>query len=144
MKPEGTYFIRGLKFWDRSIDLLYPEISVSLQKDGYTKPLWRFGYVIEIKPGGIIAAFDRDVTSKIEYGRKVFAPWTNREWRRYDDLEELMKNTREGSHNELWVDSDLAEIVGGYVVGDGMKRFKRIMGENGYEVRRIDSYCSEP
>jgi hypothetical protein len=139
--PEDTYFIRGLQEWSKfyPIDLIDPEISVSLQKDGYTLPLRPFGYVIEVEKGGIMNAFDRDVTSKIIQGKKTFAPWTDRNWREYkeDEMHILMENTRKGSHNEIWVRSRCATIVGGYVVGEAGKGFVNSMERYGYPIKRL-------
>jgi hypothetical protein len=134
---SDTYFIRGLQHWSKCtpIDLFHPEISVSLQKDGFTKPLREFGFIIEINHNGIIASFDRDVTSKIKDGKRVFSPWSNKKWRDYgEDMISLIGNTREGSHNEIWVDTDYAQIIGGYVIGNNHKGFQKSLSREGYPI----------
>lgn len=136
--PEGTYFIHGMNSWGRNGHFkLFEEISVSLQKDGHTTPLRDFGFILDIERGGVIAAFDRDVTSKVEDGKKVFS-WQSRKSRNYaeNELDELMSKTPKNKHNELWVRGDMATIVGGYVTGES-RDFRRSMEKKGLPIRII-------
>jgi len=137
--PSDTYFIHGLPNWskDFSVDLIYPEISVSLQRDGYTFPLRPLGFILHIQKGGIIAAFAKDISSKIERGRKVLSTFS-RATRKYseDELDQLIADTPQGKHNELWVDSGKAEIVAAYTIG-GSKSFEKAVRKQGLDVRKM-------
>lgn len=135
--PEDSYFIHGFSNWSKNhvINFLHPQISVSLQKDGFTFPLRPIGFILQIKENGIIAAFDRDVASKLINGKKVFSNYscnTNS----YTDLDLLLKNTPKGSHNELWVYSDFVEIIGGYTIG-GFKSFEKAMKKADYPIHYL-------
>lgn len=144
--PQDTYFIHGLNSWGRNGHFrLFEEISVSLQKDGYTNPLRSFGFVLEINSGGILAAFDCDITSKVENGKKVMSWQSRRGVRSYceNTLDQLIANTSKSKHNELWVKGDEATIVGGYITEGGHDDFLRIMKKKGLPVRFITLYCSD-
>lgn len=137
--PEGSYFIHGFSSWSKNhlIDFPHSEISVSIQKDDHTVPLRPIGFILEIQDGGIIAAFDRDVCSKIVRDRKVYSPWSSRS-KNYTDLNELLANTPKGKHNELWVRSSFATIIAGYVVtGTKAKFFQKQMRKANYPIRII-------
>ena len=119
--PEGCYFIHCIKSWSKNeyFGIKTPEISCSLQKDSYTIPLRPYGYILKIDKGAVICAFDRDVTSKYnENWQKFSAARQNKKIGRYSEseLEELIKNTKENSHNELWIRGEMIQIIGAYVV----------------------------
>lgn len=135
--PSGSYFIHGFSHWSKNhiLDLIHPEISVSIQKDHFTIPLRPIGFILEIKEGGIIAAFDRDVASKLEYGKKTFAPWSPKS-KSYNNLEDLLRNTPEGKHNELWVLSSHVDILAGYIMGEA-KSFEKRMKKAGYPIHKL-------
>lgn len=134
--PSGTYFIHGLDRWSKDylINLMHEEICVSLQKDGHTSPIRPLGFILNVKK--ILAAYDRDAASKLVFNKRSFSRFS-RQLRNYgSDLQELILNTPKNSHNELWVKRDDAEILGGYIVGDGHKSFEKIMKSYGYSVKR--------
>lgn len=135
--PQGSYFIHGFSKWSKNhfLNFIHPQISVSLQQDNYTVPLRPIGFILEIKKNGIIAAFDRDVCSKLENGKKIFAPWSPFS-KNYKDLEDLLKNTTKGKHNELWVYSSHVEIVSGYILGKS-KSFEKQMQKKGFSVHKL-------
>lgn len=87
-------------------------------------------------------AFDKDVTSKTISGKKVLSPWSP-QLKTYKDneLEELIVNTKFSSHNELWISSNNAEIIGGYLCGKN-KSFVKFMKSNGYEVHLIPKFLT--
>jgi len=146
--PEGTYFIHGIKPWSKtdSIGLRSPEVCASLQKDNITSPLRPYGYILKLDKGAISGAFDRDVASEYnERYEKQFKPQSvGHERRKYDEeeLQELIKNTRSGSHNEVWVRGDGVEIIGAYITEEalsapGAKAFLKTCQENNIPVRII-------
>lgn len=129
--PEGTYFIHGIRDFTltRQSPILHPEISCSLQLDGNTKPFRPYGYVIEVDKGSLNKAFPRDVSSlSLSDGKRLGR--FSRAMQSYDEdqLEELIKNTPRGKHNELWVLGDGYTIVGAYQTAEalgkpGIKQF---------------------
>lgn len=134
--PPETYFIYGLSHWSKEfiLGIIHPEISISLQKDGYTQPLRPLGFILKVN--SILAAFDRDVSSKLIDGKKEFSPWSPKS-RNYSDLSELINNTRRKSHNELWASSSEVEIIGGYIVGKS-KSFEKRMITAGYSIHYLN------
>jgi hypothetical protein len=141
--PPGTYFIHGLPHWSKHyfVELVFSEVSVSLQKDGHTTPIRPLGFILQIEQGGIRAAYAKDVASKVERGMKVLSEFS-RVTKRYaeHELDALIANTPKGKHNELWVNPLRAEIVGGYIVGNGSKSFEKAMKRAGLDVHHI-SLC---
>jgi hypothetical protein len=137
--PPSTYFIHGLPYWSKDffVDLMYSEVSVSIQKDGFTVPLRPLGFILEIQKGGIISAFDKDVASKLVDGKKVLSIFS-RISKTYSEteLDALVFNTPRGKHNELWVDSSKAEIVGGYTLGN-TNSFEKAMKRADLDVHHI-------
>ena len=114
-------FIRGIPPWERGTPVILPpgEISVSLHREGF-KPLRPYGFILDLLPGAIISAFDRDVCSDKNGDKKCLSLQTShKKYRNYreDELEELLKNTKIGGHNEIWIDSNKADIVGAYITG---------------------------
>ena len=122
------------------------EISVSLQKDRTTKPIRPYGYIIKIEKGGIVSAFDRDATSAHNSkSKKEFKPQSSlKKWRWYseNELGLLLKNTRKDYHNEIWVNTDKAEIIGAYAVGDsnmpGIKAFIKSCRKEKIEIKIVN------
>ncbi|MEK7061779.1 MAG: hypothetical protein AAB957_00780 [Patescibacteria group bacterium] len=146
--PEGTYFIHGVKQWSKKdrIDIRSPEVSVSLQKDDFTEPLRPYGYILKIDKGAISGAFDRDVTSTYNerYEKELKPQSAGRKHRHYgeSELQELMTNTKTGSHNEVWVKKDKTEIVGAYITEEalsapGAKVFLQACQKDNIPVRII-------
>jgi hypothetical protein len=130
MNLENTYFIHGFKTWERNgYFKLRGEISISLHKEGHTKPLRDFGFILSIDLEHIIAAFDCDITSKVENGKRVLSWQSKRGAKNYDktNLDQLIKNTPKGKHNELWVCGENVEIIGGYYIGSGHESFIKSM-----------------
>lgn len=74
-----------------------PEISCSLQKDGYTQPMLPYGYVLKIDKGGINSIFNIDVTSEYDINarKKIKDNVRQKRFKKYNvsDLDELIKNT---------------------------------------------------
>ncbi len=137
--PDNTCFIHGLKTWGRNgFFQLCGEISISLHCEGHTKPLRDFGFILSVTK--IISAFDCDITSKIENGKKVLSWQSKRGARRYNAmcLEELVQNTSKGKHNELWVSGEDVEIIGGYYIGEGHELFKKSMTRKGLPLERFN------
>lgn len=145
--PEDSYFIHGVEPWDRNkrIGIFNTEISVSLQKDGFTNPLRPYGFVLSIEKGGIRKAFPRDVASRR-------GDWAEKELKETspqvgefseDDLEKLLSETPIGKHNELWVNGEKINIVGSYIdksrmTDPGAKQFLKAVKEVGLEIRIIE------
>jgi hypothetical protein len=134
-------FIRGIPPWEKNTPIgISPNttISTSLHNKGL-KPLRPYGYILKIHPGGIVAAFDTDVCSKSTHGEKCISQQTShKKYRNYseEELDELLTNTRPGYHNEIWVDSDKADIVGAYVTlpAPGWKKFQIAMQQNNIPI----------
>jgi len=153
--PKGSYFIHGFKNWKKSnsIGNFPPEICVSLQKDGNTNPLRNYGFILDIDKGGVINGYDRDVASKHLGGSKIIdqkSPANLRNLREYkeDELESLVENTRTGTHNEIWINSEFAEITKAYIVEklsaigyrpseNGIKSFLKACEKENLEIYRI-------
>lgn len=136
--PENTFFIHGLKKWERNgCFKLQGEIAVSLHKEGQTKPLRSFGLLLSVKE--ILTAFDCDATSKIENGKRVLSNQSKRGMKIYDQtcLAELINNTSKGKHNELWVLGESVEIIGGYYIGEGHDLFKKSMTRKGLPLKHF-------
>ena len=140
---NNPIFIRGIPPWEKNTPVMLPpgEISVSLHKPGLT-PLRPYGYVLKVHPGGIIAAFDRDVCSDKNGNNKCISQKTShKQYRNYGEceLDQLLANTRPGFHNEIWIDSDKADIIGAYVTGisPGWKQFKNDVMKRGLKVQSI-------
>jgi len=146
--PEGSYFIHGVKQWSKKdrIGIRSPEVSTSLQKDNFTEPLRPYGYILKIDRGAIPGAFDRDVTSAYNerYEKELKSQSAGRKRRQYgeNELQELIANTKTGSHNEVWVKGDMAEIVGAYITEEalnapGAKAFLKACQKDNISVRII-------
>lgn len=124
--PEGTYFVHGVKQWSRkdTIGIRSPEVSASLQKDSVTEPLRPYGYILKVDKGAVSGAFDRDVTSDYNerYEKKLKPQSAGRKRRQYNEseLQELIANTKAGSHNEIWIKGDGAEIIGAYITEEAL------------------------
>lgn len=146
--PQDWYFIHGVKDWSSKdrIRVLSPEISGSLQKDGYTKPLRPYGYILKVDKGGISRAFSRDVTSEYgeNYKKQLSKQGKARKRKQYNenDLQALVDDTREGTHNELWFTGDKVEIVGSYITergrqDPGAKAFLKECRKQNLQVRFV-------
>ncbi len=146
--PTGSYFLRGIRNWTPNEDLKInmPEVSISLQKDGKTLPLRPYGYILEIDKGGIVKAYDRDVTSEYtEEGKKGLAERsTKNDTRTYteNELEDLIRNTKSGFHNELIVNGNEIGITKAYVLEGakkikGLRKFKKDCVLKGIEIHII-------
>src|SRR5258706_3422490 len=146
--PKESYFLRGIRNWTPNEDLKInmPEISISLQRDGQTLPLRSYGYILEIDKGGIVSAYDRDVTSEyIENGKKGLAERsTKNDTKTYseEELDDLLQNTKSGSHNELVVRGDKVGITKAYVLEGakrikGLRKFKKDCLSKGIEIHII-------
>lgn len=100
--PEGTYFIHGVNSWNKDsiVSVSFPEISCSIQKDGYTDPLRPFGFILELDKGSIVSAHDTDVASKRGSGyTKEYGDATlSKNYKEYseDELGTLIESTKEG------------------------------------------------
>jgi hypothetical protein len=123
-----------------------PEICVSLQKDAVTKPLRPYGFILNIDRGGIKSAFDRDVTSQYNehFEKELKIQSAGKKRHQYDEneLDRLMENTKNGSHNEIWVKGDKAEIVGAYIFEEQMNAiganvFLKACRKNGVQIKII-------
>lgn len=148
--PVDCYFIHGVKDWDkkRRPAISVPEVSCSIQKDGHTKPLRPYGYILRLQKGAVINAFDRDVTSRYcdaSFKKELGEQTRLKKYRNYseNELSELVENTPRNSHNELWVNGEMAEIAGGYVSkagidAPGVKAFIKTCGEEGIPVRWVE------
>lgn len=152
--PNGTYFIRGIKNWTPGNDLTvnFSEISCSLQKDGQTIPLRPYGYILEIDKGGIISAHDKDITSEI--GENNTKEPSHRamkaDLKTYteNNLDDMIANTKNGSHNELIVKGDKVGVLGAYVVeGEnnlpGIKQFKKDCLSKGIKIHLVPNIAKE-
>ncbi len=146
--PKDTYFIHGVKQWSKEnrTGIRSPEISVSLQKDGSTKPLRPYGYILKIDKGAISMAFDRDVASQYNENyrkeSKLQSTGLKRRQSSENELQKLIANTKIGSHNEIWVKGDKVEIVGAYITEEmpsspGAKAFLKDCQKNNISVRII-------
>jgi hypothetical protein len=146
--PEGTYFIHGVKQWSKKdrIGIRSPEVSASLQKDNVTEPLRPYGYILKVDKGAISGAFDRDVTSDYNerYEKELKPQSAGRKCRQYNEneLQELIANTKTGSHNEIWIRGDQAEVVGAYITEEalsspGAKAFLKTCQRDNIPVRII-------
>ena len=120
--PDECYFIHGVKDWTKkhSIGVRTPEISCSLQKDTHTQPIRPYGYILKLDKGAISGAYDRDVTSRYHdtsFKKKLSEQTRGKQYKNYneDELEDLIENTKKKSHNELWVDGEMVEVIGAYV-----------------------------
>lgn len=134
--PLDTYFIHGFDHWSKNhlIDFIHEEICVSLQKDGHTYPIRPLGFILNINK--IIAAYDRDAASKLIFNKRVFSKYSRQLIDYSSDLKSLIEKTPKGKHNELWIKSKDAEIIGGYIVGEGHKTFEKSMKSYGYSIKR--------
>lgn len=145
--PQDTYFVHGVGEWskDNRIGIIGEEISGSLQKDGHTKPIRSYGFVLEVEKGAISKAYDRDVTSERLRGKKQLSQQSKtKRWKEYgeDSLEDLIKNTPMNSHNEIWLNGNGVEIVGAYITQKGIgspgsKSFLKACKEKNIPVRNI-------
>ena len=144
--PQGSYFIHGLKTWNEksSIGIRQPEISCSLQLDKKTNPIRPVGYILEIDNGGIVHSFDRDTTSTIDENFQKILKDNSPTLKDYseNDLDKLLQNTKNGSHNEIWVNGLSVDIVGAYVVQKeeeiaGVKKFIKACKDASIEVHTI-------
>ena len=136
-------FIRGIPPWEHGTPIRLPvgEISVSLHREGLV-PLRPYGYIIAIRPGAVIAAFDRDVCSDKNGDKKCISQQTaHKKYRNYQEyeLEELLNNTRLGKHNEIWIDTNKADIIGAYIteVSPGWRQFQYDMQRAGISIQKI-------
>ena len=148
VEPPNTYLIHGVKQWSNKnrIGIRSPEVSASLQKDNFTEPLYPYGYILKVDKGAISGAFDQDVTSAYneKYEKELKPQSAGRKRRQYSetDLQELITNTKVGSHNEVWVKGDQVEIVGAYVTEEslsapGAKAFLKACQQDNIPVRII-------
>lgn len=146
--PEDWYFMHGIKDWkkDHLIGIRSPEISCSLHKDGFTRPLRPYGYILALDQGSISRAYDRDVTSHYDGNfKKILSEGTRqKKYNSYSEkeLDLLAKNTRKDSHNELWVNGEKTEIIGAYIMKDAMgisgnQSFIKACRKAGIPVREI-------
>lgn len=124
------YFIHGLKSWTKNSiwGKFSPEISLSLHNDLETIPLYPYGYIVTIDNSKIIKSFDCDVSSELNCGKKVFGRQSiEKTFKDYgSDLNNLIRNTKFLSHNEIWIKSKDVEIIGIYVYKErvpGVKAF---------------------
>ena len=132
------YYIHGVLPWTKNcyFGKFSPQISISLHHDNYTKPLYPYGYILEILKTKIIRAFDCDVTSETDsIGNKSFSRLTCLNSFRnyhYSELNTLIRNTKMGSHNEIWIQSEHVEIVGIYINKEvpGVNSFKKAARKN--------------
>ena len=145
--PSASYFVHGFRTWDRFSSFLRfePEMSCSLQLDGYTNPFRPFGVVIAIEDGGLIKAFDQDVASVMIDGQKEFGHHSRAEGLpQYDvtNLAGLLENTHRYQHNELWINADSVHVLGAYCVSNtygiaGAKAFRKACREAGLKLQEV-------
>lgn len=148
--PEGCYFIHGVKDWTKkhTIGIRTPEISCSLQKDNRTQPIRPYGYVLKLDKGAVTSAYDKDVTSHYrdtDFKKRLSEQTEQKKYRDYseDELDALMENTREKSHNELWVNGEKAEIIGAYIrkienTSPGTKEFIKACEKENIPIHRVE------
>lgn len=148
--PEGCYFIHGVKGWTKkhSIGIRTPEISCSLQKDEHSQPIRPYGYVLQLDKGAITSAYDKDVTSRYydtSFKKRLSEQTEQKKYRNYDEgeLDALIENTQKNSHNELWVNGEMVEIIGAYVKKSeedalGTKAFIKACGKENIPVHWIE------
>ncbi|MCX6763530.1 MAG: hypothetical protein NTZ97_02240 [Candidatus Moranbacteria bacterium] len=148
--PKDCYFIHGVKDWSKesSIGVRTPEISCSLQKDNFTKPIRSYGYILKLDKGAITSAYNKDVTSQYSdtsFKKNLSEQSNQKKFKRYseENLEELIEDTQKNSHNELWVNGELVEIIGAYVVKNennipGIKAFIKVCHEKGIPIHWIE------
>ncbi len=118
--PHESFFIHGVNGWSKHhrFGILEAEVSVSLHENGRTKPLRPYGYVLQIRKNGTRACFDRDATSTHGSVGSKRSKFINRGGLRdygEEELNELIQNTRSGTHNEIWARSNSLQIVGVYL-----------------------------
>ena len=143
--PFASYFVHGFRTWDRfsSFQRFEPEMSCSLQLDGYTNPFRPFGVVIAIEEGGLIKGFDQDVASVLIDGQKVFGHHSRAQGLpQYDitNLTDLLGNTNRYQHNELWIDAESVHLLGAYCVSNtfgisGARAFRKACREVGLKLQ---------
>jgi len=140
---QNWYYIHGLKDWTKKsiFGRFSPQISISLNHDYYTVPLYPYGYIVTIiDPKCIVSSFDTDVSSELNsFGNKVFSRLTKDKWFKdyYDDLDNLIRNTKHGSHNEIWIRSCHVKIIGIYINKEnvpGLKSFKKAARKRNFIV----------
>lgn len=146
--PEDSYFIHGVKQWSKKdrIGIRSPEVSASLHKDNVTELLRPYGYILKVYKDAISGAFDRDVTSAYNerYEKELKPQSAGRKRRQYGEgeLQELIENTKTGSHNEVWVKGNKVEIVGAYIIEEalnapGARAFLKACQKDNIPVRII-------
>jgi len=145
--PGSSYFLHGFRTWNSysSFQMFEPEMSCSLQLDGYTKPFRPFGVIISIEVGGLITGFDQDVASILLDGQKMFGHHsisTNFNSYCEEEMSTLINKTHKHRHNELWVIADAIHIIGAYCIANtkdivGVKAFRRECQERKIELRSV-------
>ncbi len=103
---------------------------------------------MRLSRGAILSAFDRDVTSKYydaNFKKELSEQTRRKKYRNYseEELDVLAANTQKNSHNELWVNGEVVEIVGGYISKEGadapgLQAFIRACDKEGIPIRRIE------
>jgi hypothetical protein len=148
--PKGCYFIHGVKDWSKQcgIGIRTPEISCSLQKDKHTQPIRPYGYILKLDKGAISSAYDRDVTSRYydnNFKKKLSEQTERKKYKNYGEaeLDILIENTQKNSHNELWVNGEMVEIIGAYVKKSeedipGVKAFIKACGKENIPIHWIE------
>ena len=124
-------FLWGQSKWGKVDEPKHPDnvIKVRLRKYGFTVPQMAYGFILGIGTGGILRAYDYEVTdfSQIEGRRFQYLGLFN-DFRVYseDELDELMSHTLAFGSNEIWVDGKKARITGAYVYRDSHARGRTI------------------
>lgn len=128
ISPPGDdmAFLWGQHMWGKNSEPEHPEgiIKVSLHKYEKTVPM-PYGFIVEIGSGGILRAYDYEVTefSKIEgHHFQYFGLFNDFRVYNENELNDLMKNTSIHGSNEIWVSGRKARIVGAYIFGEDSHR----------------------
>ncbi len=147
--PRGGYFVHGFRTWNAlsTFHSWEPEMSCSIQLDGFTNPFRSFGIIISIEEDGIVNAFNRDVGSILRDGKKALGHHTV--YKNYQsftpkELDSLLSSTHFAGHNEIWVDSNSVHIVSAYSIANtngipGVKAFRKACHTYGYPIQIIPS-----
>lgn len=124
-------FLWGQSQWgkDNTIENASGVIKVTLHQYGITQPILPFGFIIEIAKGGILRAFDWEVTDFSPIvGRKFQYLGLFSEHRVYkeDEMPEMLSRTTAHGANEIWVDGDKTRIIGAYIYRDNHSRGRTV------------------
>lgn len=137
---EDSVFLWGQPCWGRDSLICQPTgvIKVTLHKYGLTTPIQPFGFIVQIAKGGILRAFDWEVTQFSPIKGKTFqylGLFKDHRVYRENEIAEMLNRTPAYGANEIWVNGKKAKITGAYLYRDNHARgrtiFKFMMNKAG-------------